>query len=112
LIKLALAELGCASCGFEAVFLTLFHSRVTSEEARCLQGCAEALVDKQESSRYSVTDCAGLTGNAAACDGSFDIHLAEGIGCVERLTNEKLQGLKTEVIVNVASVYRDPVPYI
>ena len=31
--RLSLGELGSATGGFEAVFLTLFHSRVTGQEA-------------------------------------------------------------------------------
>ena len=51
--------------------------------------------------------CAGLSGNAAACDSGFDIDLAEGIGRNQRLTYDKLEGIEAEVIVDVTAVDGD-----
>ena len=50
---------------------------------------------------------AGLAGNAAALHGGNDVHLAQGIGGVQGLTDHHLQGLQTEVIVDVAAVDGD-----
>ena len=49
-----------------------------------------------------MTDSAGLTGNAAAGDGDNDVNLAQHVGGDQGLTNDQLQGLQTEVIVDVA----------
>ena len=54
-----------------------------------------------------MTDSAGLAGNAAAVNGCFDIDLADGAGGDQRLTDDELQGLKTEVIVDITAVYGD-----
>ena len=54
-----------------------------------------------------MTDSAGLPGNAAACNGSFDVDLTNGVGGDQGLTNDELQGLETEVIVDVTAVDGD-----
>ena len=53
------------------------------------------------------TDSAGLTGNAAAGDSDNDVNLAQQIGGDQGLTNDQLQRVKTEVIVDVAAVDDD-----
>lgn len=105
--RLSFAELGCASCGFETVLLAFLHSGVTGEEAGGLQGGAIALIHAQQGAGDAVTDGAGLSGDAAAADGGFDVHLADQTNGVQRLTDDELQGLKTEVIVDVAAVNGD-----
>ena len=54
-----------------------------------------------------MTDSTGLTGNAAAGYTANDIELFGGFGKCERLTNDELEGFKTEIIVNVSAVDRD-----
>ena len=49
----------------------------------------------------------GLTGHTAALDGSHDIHLAQSAGGVQGLANHHLQGLQTEVIVDITAVDGD-----
>ena len=51
-----------------------------------------------------MTDSAGLAGNAAACDGDNNVNLAQQIGGDQGLTNDQLQGLQTEVIVDITAV--------
>ena len=46
--KLSLGELRCATCGFEAVLLTLFHTRIAGEVTGGLEGAAVVLVDLQQ----------------------------------------------------------------
>jgi len=55
----ALAELRSATSGFEAVFLTLFHSRVTGQQAGSLQGRTVAVLDLQQRTGDAVADRAG-----------------------------------------------------
>ena len=62
---------------------------------------------QQQGAGDAVTQSAGLAGNAAALHGSNDVHLAQGIGGVQGLTDHHLQGLQTEVIVDVAAVDGD-----
>ena len=50
---------------------------------------------------------AGLAGNAAAGDGSNDIHLAGGAGGFQGLADDHLQGLQTEILVDVTAVDGD-----
>ena len=54
-----------------------------------------------------MTDSAGLTGYAAAGYGADDVELTGGAGQLHRLTNDELQGVKTEVIVDVTIVDGD-----
>ena len=50
---------------------------------------------------------AGLAGYAAAGDGADDIEPAEGVGDLHRLADDELQGLETEVLVNITAVNGD-----
>ena len=54
-----------------------------------------------------MTDGAGLAGNAAACNGANDVNGAQGVGGNQRLTNDQLQGVQAEVLVDVAAVDGD-----
>ena len=103
----ALAELRCATSGFEAVLLALLHTRIAGQETGLLQDGAVLGVDQQQSAGNAVAQSAGLTGNAAAFNGGNDIDLAELLGSGERLTDDHLQGLETEILVDVAAVDGD-----
>ena len=70
---LTLGELGRTSCRFQAVLLALLHTRIAGEEAGGLQGGAVLLVGQQQSAGHTVTDGAGLAGDAAAGDGGHDV---------------------------------------
>ena len=63
----ALAELRCATGGFEAVLLSFLHSRVTSEETFLLEKSSVRIISEEKGSGNAVTDSACLTGNTAAC---------------------------------------------
>ena len=47
--RLSLAELRCATSGFEAVFLTFLHTRIAGQEAFLLQSSTVLLVLLQQS---------------------------------------------------------------
>ena len=68
---------------------------------------AELLVHQQEGPGDAVADGAGLAGDAAAGDGGLDVHLADGGGGDQGLTDDELQGLQTEVVLNVPTVDGD-----
>ena len=72
-----------------------------------LQGGAVLLVGQQQSAGHTVTDGAGLAGDAAAGDGGHDVHLAQLLGGDQGLTDQELQGLQAEVIVDVTAVDGD-----
>jgi hypothetical protein len=103
----ALAELRSATGCFETVLLTLFHSRVTGQETGGLECGTIALIEDDEGTGDAVADGAGLAGHAAALDGGFDVNLAHGVGGDQGLTNDELQGLETEVIVDLTAVDGD-----
>ena len=105
--KLSLGELGSATCGLQTVLLSLLHSGVAGHEAGGLQGSAVLGVQQNQSAGDAVTDSAGLAGNAAACDGDNDVNLAQQVGGDQGLTDDQLQGLQTEVVVDVAAVDDD-----
>ena len=50
---------------------------------------------------------AGLAGDAAAGDGGNDVHLAGVAGGLQGLTDDHLQGIQAEVIVDVTAVDDD-----
>ena len=54
-----------------------------------------------------MTDGAGLAGNAAAADGDDNVNLAQQVGGDQGLTDDHLQGVQTEVVVDVAAVDGD-----
>ena len=105
--RLSLGELGSAAGGFEAVLLSFLHSGVAGQEAGGLEGCAVLCVDAEECAGNAMTDSAGLAGNAAALDGADDVDLADGVGADQGLTDDELQGIETEVVVDVTAVDDD-----
>ena len=94
--RLSLAELRCATSGFEAVLLTFLHTRIAGQEASLLQGAAQLGVELEQSSGDTVADSTGLTGNTAACNAANDVELLFGTGENERLTNDRLEGIKAD----------------
>ena len=54
-----------------------------------------------------MTDGACLTGHTAALDGADDVDLAHQLSGDQGLTDDQLQGLQTEVIVDVTTVDDD-----
>ena len=77
--RLSLAELRCATSGFEAVLLSLLHSGVAGQEPGGLQSGAILGVHLQQGAADAVADGAGLAGDPAAGDGGGDIHLAQQV---------------------------------
>ena len=66
--KSALAELRCATSGFEAVFLSFFHSGVTGQEAGLLEDGAQLGIVLEQSPGQAMTESAGLSGNRRAAE--------------------------------------------
>ena len=54
-----------------------------------------------------MADSTGLTGYAAAGDGDNNVNLAQQIGGDQRLTDDQLQGVQTEILVDVTAVDDD-----
>ncbi len=54
-----------------------------------------------------MADCAGLTGNAAACNAADDVELAVGVSDIKRLTNKELESFKAKVIIDVSVINGD-----
>ena len=103
-ILLTLGELGSTACTFESIFFPFLHSRVTSEESGLLESGTESLVVLEKSTGKAVTDSASLSCNAAAVYTANNVKLlccaCEG----KRLTNNKLKGFKSEIIVDISVV--------
>jgi len=105
--KLSLRELRCTTGAFETVFLSLFHSRVTGQEAGLLEFRTKVRIIDEKGAGNAVADGAGLAGETAALDASDNVDLLGSAGELEGLTDDDLQGLKTEVVVNVSVVDGD-----
>ena len=67
----------------------------------------DELGDPLINDHHAVAQGAGLTGHTAALDGGDDIDLTEGLGRGEGLTDDHLEGLETEILVDVAAVDGD-----
>ena len=106
-MKLSLGELWSTSCGFETVLLSFLHSGVAGHEAGGLQRSAVLRVQGDQSAGNAVADSTGLTGYAAAGDGDDNVNLAQQIGGDQRLTDDQLQGVQTEILVDVTAVDDD-----
>ena len=103
-VCLSLAELRSATSRFEAVFLTLFHSRVAGEITGLLQDGTVIRVCLEQSSRDAVADSSCLSGIAAAAYIHQYVELIYGLGGNHRLTHDNLQGLQSEILVNASLV--------
>ena len=73
--KLSLGELWSATSCFETVFLTLFHSWVTSQQTSFFQFWTHFVAVLQQSASDTVTDSTSLTGNAATANGANNVKL-------------------------------------
>ncbi len=105
--KLSLGELRSTTCCLESVLLSFLHTRVTGEKTCTLKNGSVVLVSGKERTSRTVADSACLTRETAALYGSNDIKLAHGLGSCERLIDDELEGLKTEIVINGTSVYGD-----
>ena len=102
--ELSLGELRSAAGCLESVFLSFLHTRVACEESGLFEGGAEFRIGLQESSCNSVADGARLTGEAAAVYAADYVELADGVRDAERLIDDKLHSVESEIIVDIASV--------
>ena len=105
--SLSLGELRCTTCALESVLLSFLHTRVTSEEASSLECGLVCLVSLYERSCKTVTDSACLTGKTAAVYVCDDIELTSSAGNTEGLVNDELEGLETEILVDVLLIDGD-----
>ena len=104
-VRLTLAELRSATCGFETVLLPLLHSGVTGQETCLLEGCAIFCgINVEKSTGNAVTDCACLSGVAAAVNIDDDIELAESVGKHEGSANDHLEGFIAEIFFEIPLV--------
>ena len=105
--NLALGELGSTTCGLQTVLLSILHSGVAGHEASGLQSGAELVVQDHQSAGDAVSDSAGLAGNAATGDGDRDVDLAQHVSGDQGLTDDQLQGVQAEVLIDVPTVDDD-----
>ena len=105
--RLSLAELRCATCSLEAVLLALLHTRIAGQEACLLQSSAVLIALLQQGAAQAVADSASLAGNTAAGNADDDVILALEAQQDQRRADDQLQGLQTEVVVDVTVVDGD-----
>ena len=83
-------------------------SRTKSCKDRCLlEGGSVVFVNREQCASNAVADCACLTGHTAALDVGNDVKFALGARNAERLVDDELQRIKTEILVDVTVVDRD-----
>ena len=105
--KSALAELGSTTCSLQTVLLTLLHTRIAGQEAGLLQNGTVLIALLQQGAAQAVTDRTSLTGNTAAGNADDDIVLALQAQQDQRRTDDQLQGLQAEVVVDITIVDGD-----
>ena len=105
--KSALGELRSATSTLQTVLLSFLHTRIASQEASSLQCGLVSLVSSDESTGQTVADSASLTGETTAVYASDDVELTLGTGGSEGLVDDQLEGVKTEVLVNVTTIDGD-----
>ena len=105
--RLSLRELRSATSGFEAVLLSLLHTRVSGEETSGLQSRSVLCICLEQCTGDAVADSASLSGHTAALDVDQNIKLICILRQHERLANDGLQSLKSEVIIDVSLIDRD-----
>ena len=90
--RLSLAELKerCSTSCFETVFLTLFHSRITSKESGFLQNRSVLSNLPQQRTGNTMTDCSSLSGESTTANIYQNIKLVSSLGSCQRLTNDQL----------------------
>ena len=101
---LTFGELRSSTSCFETVFLTLFHSRVTSQESCALEHRSVISVCLKECSCDTVTDRSSLSCVTAAF---YVYDHIEFVCCAcshERLANNNFQCLKSEILVDVSFI--------
>lgn len=103
-LKSALAELRSTTGGFEAVFLSFLHTRVSGKESSLLQNGSEIAVYLKQSSGNTVSDCTSLAGVSATANVNQNVELLSSLSSCQRLTNDNLQSLQTEVLINASLI--------
>lgn len=104
---LSLAELRRTTGGFEAVLLTLFHSRVTSQVTCTLKNRSVISVSLKKCSCDTVADRSCLSCVTAAFHIYKYVKFICCACCHERLAYNNFQSLKSEILVDVSFIDRD-----
>ena len=106
-VKLSLRELRSATCLLETVLLSFLDSGVAGQEAFLLEGGTAIGFCLKQSACDAETDCAGLTGIAAAVDVNHNVILAlcaeKHEGLLYLILHESLR----EVIFESSVIYYD-----
>ena len=102
--RLSLAELRSATSGFEAVLLTFFHSRVTSQVSSFFQNWSVLSVCLQQGTSDTVTDSSSLSGKSTTVNVYQNVKFFCIVCCCQWLTNNNFQSLQSEVLVDVSFI--------
>src|SRR4051812_32681188 len=106
-IALALGVLRSAACFATSDLLTLHLAGVAGDESGVAQLFAQGLIVFHERTGNSVTDGAGLTGDATAVDLHREIKPGRQLHRLEGLTDDHPTRLATEELIEGAIVHRD-----
>ena len=104
---LTLRELEAGTCAALTVFLALFFAGISGEKACCLDKGTSRIVNQSKRAGHAVTNGAGLTGNAAAFNGSYDVELANNLGSLESIVHEFASGVNSKIILEIATIDGD-----
>ena len=90
-----------------AAFIALLHTRIAGEETSLLQDGAVVLAGQQQGAGDAVAQSAGLAADAAALDSGDHVHLTLAGGGHQGLTDDHLQGVEAEILLDVPAVDGD-----
>ena len=92
-LKLSFRELRCSTSCFETVFLTFFHTWVTSKESSSFKNWSVFSVCFKKGSCNTMSDGTSLSCISAACYINKNVKFAFCLCCSEWLTNDNFQSL-------------------
>src|SRR3989442_5319946 len=108
--RLPLGELEPLPRSRSPVLLALHGARIAREEPRLLQWRPVLRIELGDRAAAPVPDGASLSREPAAADDHGDVHLDELLDHLERLLDDHLAGLATEVLAERAVVDDESAP--
>ena len=103
----SLGELRSSTSCLQTILLSLLHTRVSGKETCGLQSRSVLCVCLKQCAGDAVADRAGLAGHSAALDIDQYVELISVLSQHERLADDGLQGLKSEIVVDISLIDRE-----
>lgn len=103
---LSLGELWCTTCLLQTIFLSFLHAGIAGKESCALEDRSEISVCLIQCAGNPMTDRTRLTSKSTTADCHLHIIFICCIRCLQWLTDDDLQRLKTKVFVHIFFIDR------